>query len=145
MPFVPTPITRAVDLAPLRTAIRAALLANPAVTAIVAQRVKRDMDVTGNAFPYVAVSIPSSVEMNTQTSTGINALVDVQCIDQGIAANADTVAAAIQTTLLDTAWSVPGYDLVDICREADICRSQIQESKAYYYSGARFRVRLRKQ
>ena len=145
MPVTPPVVARVVDITPLRIALRTLMLSSAVITGIVAQRVKRDMDVTGNIFPYVAISKCSAVPLNTHTSSGVNALMDIRCIDLGTTANGDVVAAEIFRLVTDSAWSVAGYDLLDAAWVADISKSYVTDGKAFYEAGHRFRILLRKQ
>lgn len=140
----PSVVSRATDTTPLRTAVRTALLANATITGIVGQRVYRDLDVTDNAPIYLVVTVPSDIPQNTYSSTGINALVYIQCVCLGYASDADTVKAAVQTVMLDTGFAVAGYDVLDVARVHTLDRSQMQQSKVYFYAGDCYRVRLRK-
>lgn len=145
MSFAPPVVSRQVSVTPLRIALRTLLLSSATITGIVGQRVKRDMDVTGNIFPYIAVSKASAVPLNTHTSSGFNALMDLRCIAVGATANADAVADEIFRLVLDTAWTIAGYDLLDAAWVADIGKSYVTDGKAFYESGHRFRFLARKQ
>lgn len=145
MPFMPPVVTRQVSVTPLRVALRTLLLSSTVITGVVAQRVKRDMDVTDNLFPYIAISKCAAVPLNTNTSSGMSALMDVRCIDLGAAGNADAAADEIFRLVTDTAWTITGYDLLDAAWVADIGKSYVTDGKAFYEAGHRFRIRARKQ
>ena len=145
MSLPPPVVARVVDITPLRIALRTLMLSSGVITGIVGSRVKRDMDVTDNLFPYIVITKCAAVPLNTQTSSGLSALMDIRCVDEGTATNGDVAAAEIFRLVTDSPWSVAGYDLLDAAWVADIGRSYVTDGKAFYEGGHRFRIRLRKQ
>lgn len=109
--------TRALDYRPVRVAIRAALLASGAVTAIVSARIFPDDDVAGGIYPFLTVSVPSAVPDYDYSGSRLNGLFDIIAVDrrpkeQSTTAVVDALAYAVQTALVDTIWAIPGYTMV---------------------------------
>lgn len=119
---VPTRVARALDIHPIVVGVRTALLANTAITALVTDRIYIDDNVSGGIFPYLTISVPSDLTANTYSHSGVNDLFQITAVDKpsgplAPTGNVAALGAAIQTALLDTAWTITGWTLIAVTRE----------------------------
>lgn len=135
----------AVDLVPLRTAIRTALLANATISALTTT-ISSVGDVTDNVPLYINIAMIGYVPKNTYDRTEGEATAQITCVGVGYPGDLRALRAAAATVMLDTAWAVTGYDVLDVTLKIGLPdMTPLVQSKIVYQEADRYCILMRKQ
>lgn len=142
----PTPTLRAIDLKPLRDALYTALTANATIASLAPDAVFWVADMTATATDYVVLTLLAYIPANVYDRTQGCAHVQITAVSPGSPDDARALRAAVQTALLDTAWTISGYDLLDARLAAGLPdRSPLDQAKVIWQEGDRFEFIIRRQ
>jgi hypothetical protein len=142
-----SPPLRAIDLKPLRDALYGALATNSTIAGLIGtNNIFWVADMTATASDYIVLTLLAYVPANVYDRTQGCAHVQITAVSQGSPDDARTLRAAVQTAVLDTAWAIAGYDLLDAKLAAGLPdQSPLDQGKVIFAERDRFEVIIRRQ